>query len=203
MASTSMKVAGTKSILTPSMTLKGYGLCLQSISYIPDGQRMISRSYDKTTRQWDVKAGKEIKEARDVCEEEVWAVAVSKDSRWVVIGGGDHDRWKSAAWLAKVNTTPLRTFEGHARTVMAVAVFPDKRRMVTGSLDKTLRLWDLETGVVLKKMEGHSSTVEALVVSRDGQVIASGDANGEIIGWHGEIGESLTQPINKQLQSMS
>ncbi|KAG1766605.1 hypothetical protein EV702DRAFT_1282874 [Suillus placidus] len=89
-------------------------------------------------------------------------------------------------------TRPLRTFKGHEGTVKAVAVFPDKRRMVTGSWDKTLRLWDLETGVVLKKMEGHSSAVQALAVSRDGQTLASGDRNGEIIAWHGE---TLTQPI--------
>jgi WD40 repeat protein len=67
--------------------------------------------------------------------------------------------------------------------------------MVTGSRDKTLRLWDLETGVVLKKMEGHSSQVEALAVSRDGQIIASGTDGGEFIAWHGENGESLTKPI--------
>ncbi|KAG2747679.1 WD40 repeat-like protein [Suillus brevipes Sb2] len=93
------------------------------------------------------------------------------------------------------STTPLRTFGDHEDTVRAVAVFPDRRRMVTGSRDKTLRLWDLETGVVLKKMEGHSSHVEALAVSRDGQMIASGDIGGEFIAWHGENGESLNKPI--------
>ncbi|KAG2337934.1 hypothetical protein BDR05DRAFT_969717 [Suillus weaverae] len=99
-------------------------------------------------------------------------------------------------------TRPLRTFEGHEGGVNAVAVFPDKRRMVTGSKDKTLRLWDLETGVVLKKMEGHSSAVFALAVSRDGRIIASGDANGEIIAWHGETGESLIQPIKAHPQKI-
>jgi len=93
------------------------------------------------------------------------------------------------------STTPIRTFEDHKDTVRAVAVFPHKRQMVTGSSDKTLRLWDLETGVVLKKMEGHSSRVLGLAVSRDGQIIASGDLKGEIIGWRGETGESLTEPI--------
>jgi WD40 repeat protein len=67
--------------------------------------------------------------------------------------------------------------------------------MVTGSDDNSLRLWDLETGVVLKKMEGHSRNVCALAVSRDGQIIASGDDGGEVIAWHGETGESLTKPI--------
>jgi WD40 repeat protein len=48
---------------------------------------------------------------------------------------------------------------------------------------------------VLKKMEGHSNMVMSLAVSRDGQIMASGDLEGEIIGWHGETGESLTEPI--------
>jgi WD40 repeat protein len=94
------------------------------------------------------------------------------------------------------STTPIRTFEDHEGTVNATAVFPNKRRMVTGSSDCTLRLWDLETGVMLKKIEGHSASVRALAVSRDGQIIASGDGNGELIAWHGETGESLTKPIN-------
>jgi WD40 repeat protein len=68
--------------------------------------------------------------------------------------------------------------------------------MVTGSFDKTLRLWDLETGIVLKKMvEGHNEWVRALAVSRDGQIIASGDRTGQFIAWHGETGGSLTEPI--------
>jgi WD40 repeat protein len=94
-----------------------------------------------------------------------------------------------------LGTTPIRTFEDRGEAVNAVAVFPDRRRMITGSSDHTLRLWDLETGVVLKKMKGHRDKVEALAVSRDGQMIASGDGSGEIIVWHGETGESLTQPI--------
>ncbi|KIK37516.1 hypothetical protein CY34DRAFT_810271 [Suillus luteus UH-Slu-Lm8-n1] len=94
------------------------------------------------------------------------------------------------------STTPFRTFEDdHLAAVQAVAVFADRRRMITGSDDKTLRIWDLETGVVLKKMEGHSCEVWALAVSRDGQMIASGDAGGEIIVWHGETGESLAKLI--------
>ncbi|KAG1732343.1 hypothetical protein EDB19DRAFT_1912066 [Suillus lakei] len=93
------------------------------------------------------------------------------------------------------STTPLQQFKGHEERVRAVAVFPDKRRMVTGSHDNTVRLWDLKTGEVLKKMEGHSSArVRALAVSRDGRFIASG-GYGEVIIWHGETGESLTKPF--------
>lgn len=37
--------------------------------------------WDKTARRWRLKAGKDIEEARDVCEEEVWSVAVSRDGQ--------------------------------------------------------------------------------------------------------------------------
>ncbi|KAG1893489.1 uncharacterized protein F5891DRAFT_1282058 [Suillus fuscotomentosus] len=65
------------------------------------------------------------------------------------------------------STTPIRTFEDHESAVDAVAVFPDKRRMITGSDDKTLRLWDLEIGVVLKKMEGHGRKILDITTARD------------------------------------
>jgi hypothetical protein len=65
--------------------------------------------------------------------------------------------------------------------------------MVTGSYDRMLCLWDLKTGIMLKKMEGNRHEVRALAVSRDGQLIASGGDKGEIIIWHGETGEHLVQ----------
>jgi hypothetical protein len=75
--------------------------------------------------------------------------------------------------------------------------------MITGSNDYMLRLCDLETGIVLKKMEGHRSVVQRLAISRDGQIIASGDGEGEIIGWHGETSESLTQPVKVHSNQIS
>jgi hypothetical protein len=46
---------------------------------------MISGSDDRTARQWDLKSGKEIKDARGVCKGRVYTVAVSMNGRWVVI----------------------------------------------------------------------------------------------------------------------
>ncbi|KAG1901619.1 WD40-repeat-containing domain protein [Suillus fuscotomentosus] len=100
-------------------------------------------------------------------------------------------------------TTPLRWFEGHEGHINAVAVFPDKYRMVTGSYDTTLHLWDLKTGVVLKKMVGHRNPVWRLAISRDGQLIASGDERGEVIvcagctrGWRSESKQTLKTVVN-------
>ncbi|KAG2055093.1 WD40 repeat-like protein [Suillus hirtellus] len=138
------KAAATTSILTPSMTLKGHRGWIRSICYCPDGQQMISGSDDKTVRQWDLKAGKEIKEARGVCEGRVWAVAVSRDGRWNVTGGGD---WKSAQLKAcEIETGIVKTFEGHSERINCVDISMDNALLASGSEDKTTRIWNLETG---------------------------------------------------------
>lgn len=97
----------------------------------------------------------------------------------------------------------LQKLKGHDEKVEAVAALPDGRHMVSGSADRTLNLWDLMTGVVLKKMEGHYDEVKALAVSRDGRLIASGDKSGDFIAWQGETGESLTEPIKAHSEAIS
>ncbi|KAG2137114.1 uncharacterized protein EDB93DRAFT_1253728 [Suillus bovinus] len=99
-------------------------------------------------------------------------------------------------------TIPVREFEAHIDTIRAVAAFPDGRRIVTGSVDKTLHLWDLKEDVVLKKLEGHRNAVRAIAVSRDGQFIASGDYNGELIAWDSNTGNPLTQIIKAHFGSI-
>src|SRR5436305_873464 len=62
----------------------------------------------------------------------------------------------------------LRTLEGHAGGVWALAVLPDGRRALSGSDDSTLRLWDLEAGACLRTLEGDTGRVTALAVLPDG-----------------------------------
>jgi WD40 repeat protein len=78
------------------MTLEGHGpakdnlLAHVFISYFPDGKQMFSGSRDGTSRRWDLETGKEIEEVRDVCEQKIRAVAVSRDGRWVVTSIDEH-----------------------------------------------------------------------------------------------------------------
>jgi WD40 repeat protein len=90
---------------------------------------------------------------------------------------------------------PVRVFEDRTQTIFAAADVPYSRRMVTSSEDRIVRLWDLDTGEVVKQMEGHTGEVMGLAVSRNGQMIATGDENGELIAWKTETGESLTNAV--------
>jgi hypothetical protein len=140
MASASTKRAATTLILKPSITLKGHGEVIQSISYFPDGQQMISGSGDKTARQWDLKTGKKIEEARGDCKGSVWAVAVSRNGRWVATGVGTELR------ACEVETGIVKIFKGHSRLITCIDISADNTQLASGSWDQTAQIWNMDTG---------------------------------------------------------
>ncbi|KIK38494.1 hypothetical protein CY34DRAFT_809291 [Suillus luteus UH-Slu-Lm8-n1] len=146
MASESTKAATTKSILKPVTTLKGHENRIGSITYFPDGQRMISGSDDTTARQWDVKAGKEIEEARGVFEGSIYATAVSRNGRWVVTGGEDGPGRRGGLKACEVETGIVKTFKGHSSLITCIDISADSKLLASGSWDAAARIWNLDTG---------------------------------------------------------
>jgi WD40 repeat protein len=62
---------------------------------------------------------------------------------------------------------------GHTSSVLSVAVTGDGRRALSGSADKTVRVWDVESGKCLATLEGHTNWVNSVGVTRDGRIFSS------------------------------
>ena len=73
----------------------------------------------------------------------------------------------------------LQSFQWGNSEVDAVVFSPDSKTILTGSWDKTVKLWDLQ-GNELKNFHGHTDYVSAVAFSPDGQTILTGayDKNG-------------------------
>ena len=67
---------------------------------------------------------------------------------------------------------------------------------MSGSRDKTIQLWDAETGEMLQPpLEGHEGEVLAVAFSPDGKHIVSGSSDNTIRLWDAKTGEMLQPPL--------
>lgn len=79
-------------------------------------------------------------------------------------------------------------YEGHTADVCSVTLSADGRRAISGSNDKTLCVWDLESGECLKIIKGHSNWVRSVALSADGHRAISASADCTLRLWDLESG---------------
>ena len=97
-----------------------------SVAYSPDGKHIVSGSYDKTVKIWDSTTGKEVSVL--VCDRPIVLLLRALMRR---------------ACLVHEQECTLR---GHSNWVTSVAYSPDGIRIISGSADNTVKVWDAATG---------------------------------------------------------
>jgi WD40 repeat protein len=87
---------------------------------------------------------------------------------------------------------PLRcTLAGHSSGVLAVTVTPDGRNAVSGSFDKTLKVWELATGREVRTLAGHLGGVTSVAVTPDGLYAVSGSFDKTLKVWELATGREV------------
>jgi len=85
----------------------------------------------------------------------------------------------------------VMTLRGHSDEVHGMAVSPDGKRIVSGSVDKTVKLWDAATGAELMTLRGHEGEINSVAFSQDGKRIVSGSEDKTIKIWDAATGTEL------------
>jgi len=111
-----------------------------SVAFSPNGQQVLTGSWDKTARLWDVTTGAELRNLAGHSGV-VSSVAISRGGNRILTGSWDNT---ARLWDAQTGAE-LRSFPGHAKSGQSVAFAADGTRAVMASLDKTALLWNLET----------------------------------------------------------
>ena len=86
------------------------------------------------------------------------------------------------------------TLSRHTGIVSAVAMTRDGKNLITGSYDKTVRLWSIKTGKLLRTLSDYTNEIHCVAVSGDGKLVASGSTDNTVKIWEirtGELSRSL------------
>jgi len=85
----------------------------------------------------------------------------------------------------------IRTFTGHTESVDTCAFNPEDTRIVSGGFDKTLKIWDSETGKEICTLKGHFKKVNSCAFSPEGNHIVSASRDRTLRLWNAETGEEI------------
>lgn len=146
----------------------------------PQEGRIVSCSWDRSVRAWDVATG--VNHATLNHNRAIHCIAAPPgDSSGVVAFGGAESGLRLWDSRSVGDTVAVQTMSGHSNWISAVAWHPtSEHHIVTASHDKTLRLWDMRTAVPLHTLSTHSDKV-LCAAWLDSKRIASGGADNQLI----------------------
>lgn len=168
------------------LSLPGHAGWVSTVTVSPDGQLLVSASYDQTLKVWQLETG-ELRQILTGHRGAVSAIAFSPDGS--VLASASFDR-NIALWDA-ASGEGLGSWEAHMGSVRAIAFSSDGQLLVSGGFDGTVSFWEWRTGAQLHSHLGHTGSVRSLVFSRDGQTLFSSGEDGLIQQWDVETGECI------------
>jgi mono/diheme cytochrome c family protein len=93
----------------------------------------------------------------------------------------------------KKATPSNQPFAGHSQAITSIAISPGGQWAISGSDDRTIRLWELPNGKQLRTFEGHAGAVLALAIAPDEKRFASAGEDRTIRVWDRTTGETIRQ----------
>lgn len=159
-----------------------------SVVFSPDGDKLVTASFDSSIRLWDVETGEELHRYKRTGGAPMLYATFSPDGQIVAAGGADRT---IRLWDTDTGER-LGVLTGHTSTVGFLDFSPDGTLLASAADDSTVRIWDIAIGSSLVTLE-HGDWLNSAVFSPDGTLLATGGRERKIMLWDVDSGELLAE----------
>jgi WD40 repeat protein len=139
--------------------LTGHLNPIRQVAFSPDGTKVASASFHGV-RTWGRKTGKQLSVTKTP---ETASIAYSPNGSRLATAAGRNITLLDCS--KSVPRKPPISLKGHMNTVAWIAYSPDGSKLASASLDSTARIWDAETGNLLRTFKGHTGKVLSVALS--------------------------------------
>lgn len=154
--------------------------CVTSIQFSPDSSILASASSNGTMIIWDMKTSRQIRKYNTRSDSKDSILAFYDNTSYATGSSGSSIRlWDVSHHSAQ----SLLILSGHIGSVNAAAFSPNGNRLISGSDDTTIRLWDMNAEETYAILRGHTGNVTAVEFSRGMSLIVSGSEDMTVRVW--------------------
>ena len=183
--------------------LSGHTDSVCGLAVTADGLKAVSISRDGTLRLWNLETGLLLKTLSGHVCSGADAVAISDDATWAVcVQSGS----KLGVWNLVNGAGPVEIgggSDGHTDSITSLCIFETTggKRIISGSKDKTVKLWDAVSGSLIQTFAGHTKMVTAVCVRSDMAVSVSNDMTLKL--WSLSEAPAISRKIEFEFERLS